>query len=204
MNKITQTILLGILTALLFSAFIYFEEYDLTNRFINTIFGISALALFLYIPKRSILIAGFLIGLLWFYWIGYSFEYQGVGYMTPIITLSFAVIYMLFFAPLYFTNKAYLRAILLFGLSFFEPFDSNWLQIELIFVDSYLGVFKYQLIIVLVALSLIEHVKLGSGELLCFNSSEVEASKYEYFWGKLMATFSFIKHPSAFRMPAVD
>ena len=159
MNKTIQTILLGILTALLFSAFIYFEEYELTNKFINTIFGVSALALFLYIPKRSILIAGFLIGLLWFYWIGYSFEYQGVGYMTPIITLSFAVIYMLFFAPLYFTNKAYIRAILLFGLSFFEPFDWNWLQIELIFVDSYIGVFKYQLIIVLAALSLIEHIK---------------------------------------------
>jgi len=159
MNKTIQTILLGIVTALLFSAFIYFEEYHLTNRFINTIFGVSALALFLYIPKRSILIAGFFIGLLWFYWIGYSFKYQGVGYMTPIITLSFAVIYMLFFAPLYFTNKAYIRAILLFGLSFFEPFDWNWLQIELIFVDSYIGVFKYQLIIVLASLSLIEYVK---------------------------------------------
>lgn len=159
MNKITQTILLGILTALLFSAFIYFEEYGLTNKFINTLLGVGALALFLYIPKRSVLIAGFLIGLLWFYWIGYSFEYQGVGYMTPIITFSFAVIYMLFFAPLYFTNKAYIRAILLFGLSFFEPFDWNWLQIELIFVDSYIGVFKYQLIIVLTALSLIGYVK---------------------------------------------
>ncbi|MCD6190599.1 MAG: apolipoprotein N-acyltransferase [Sulfurimonas sp.] len=159
MNRTIQTILFGILTALLFSAFIYFEEYAITNKFLNTIFGIGALALFLYIPKRSILIAGFLIGLLWFYWIGYSFEYQGVGYMTPIITLSFAVIYMLFFAPLYFTNKAYIRAILLFGLSFFEPFDWNWLQIELIFVDSYIGVFKYQLIIVLASLSLIQHVK---------------------------------------------
>ncbi|MEN8303345.1 MAG: apolipoprotein N-acyltransferase [Campylobacterota bacterium] len=159
MNKTIQTILLGILTALLFSAFIYFEEYGLTNRLINTLFGVSALALFLYIPKRSILIAGFLIGLLWFYWIGYSFEYQGVGYMTPIITFSFGVIYLLFFAPLYFTNKAYIRAALLFGLSFFEPFDWNWLQIELIFVDSYIGIFKYQLIIVLVSLSLIEYVK---------------------------------------------
>ena len=159
MNKTMQTILLGILTALLFSAFIYLEEYNLTNKFINTLLGISSLALLLYIPKRSILVAGFFIGLLWFYWIGYSFEYQGVGYMTPIITLSFAIIYMLFFAPLYFTNKAYIRAVLLFGLSFFEPFDWNWLQIELIFVDSYIGVFKYQLIIVLAALSLIEYVK---------------------------------------------
>ena len=159
MNKLTQTILLGILTALLFSAFIYFEEFNLTNKFINTVFGVGALTLFLYIPKRSVLIAGFLIGLFWFYWIGYSFEYQGVGYMTPIITLSFAVIYMLFFTPLYFTNKAYIRAILLFGLSFFEPFDWNWLQIELLFVDSYIGVFKYQLAIVLISLSLIEFAK---------------------------------------------
>lgn len=159
MNKLTQTILLGILTALFFSAFIYFEEYNLTNKFINTLFGISSLALFLYIPKRSVLTAGFAIGLFWFYWIGYSFEYQGVGYMTPIITLSFAIIYMLFFAPLYFTDKPYIRAILLFGLSFFEPFDWNWLQIELIFVDSYIGIFKYQLMIVLISLSLIEFVK---------------------------------------------
>ena len=153
MNKNIQTILLGTLTALLFSAFIYFEEFGLTNKLVNTLFGIGSLALFLYIPKRSILIAGFLIGLLWFYWIGYSFEYQGVGYMTPIITLAFGVIYLLFFLPLYFTEKAYIRALLLFGLSFVEPFDWNWLQIELIFINSYIGVYKYQLFLVLAALS---------------------------------------------------
>ena len=159
MNKTIQTILMGILTALLFSAFIYFEEYDLTNKLLNTLFGLSALALFLYIPKRSVLIAGFLIGLLWFYWIGYSFEYQGVGYMTPIITFGFAIIYMLFFGVLALTNKIYIRAFLLFGLSFFEPFDFNWLQIELIFVDSYIGVLKYQLILALLALSLPSYIE---------------------------------------------
>jgi len=154
MNKNIQIILLGTLTAILFSAFIYFDEYDLTSKLVNTLFGLVALALFLYIPKRSILVAGFLIGLFWFYWIGYSFEYQGVGYMTPIITLAFGIIYLLFFLPLYFTDKAYIRAILLFGLSFIEPFDWNWLQIELIFIDSYIGVYKYQLLLVLSALSL--------------------------------------------------
>ena len=154
MKNIIKNISLGILTALLFSAFIYFEQYHLTNKFINTLFGLGALALFLYIPKKSILIAGFFIGLLWFYWIGYSFKYQGVGYMTPIITFSFGIIYLLFFAPLYFTDKPYIRAIFLFVLSFVEPFDWNWLQIEVIFVDSYIGVYKYQLFAVLVALSL--------------------------------------------------
>ena len=154
-----QNILLGILTALLFSAFIYFESYELTNKAVNTIFGLAAIGLFLYIPKKSVLVAGFLIGLFWFYWIGYSFKYQGVGYMTPIITFSFALIYLMFFSPLYFTNKALIRAILLFILSFIEPFDWNWMQIELIFIDSYIGAFKYQLASVLLALSLPSLIK---------------------------------------------
>jgi len=158
MNNNLKNILLGITTALLFSAFIYFEEFNLTFKLVNTIFGISALALFLYIPKRAVLIAGFLIGFLWFYWIGYSFKYQGVAYMTPIVTLGFGFIYMLFFGTLAVTNKVYLRAILLFSLSFFEPFDWNWLQIEVLFVDSYIGLFKYQLALVLFALTLPKYV----------------------------------------------
>jgi len=154
MNNLIRIFLLGLLTAILFSAFIYFEHYSLTNKLINTLFGLFSIALLLYIPKKSILVAGFFIGLLWFYWIGYSFEYQGVGYMTPIITLAFAVIYLLFFAPLALTNKPYIRAILLFMLSYFEPFDWNWLQIELLFVESYIGIYKYQLFVLLLALAL--------------------------------------------------
>jgi apolipoprotein N-acyltransferase len=159
MKTFLKIIFLGLYTAFSFSAFIYFDEFGLTNKIINTILGINALALLLYIPKRSIPIAGFTIGILWFYWIGYSFEYQGVGYMTPIVTVAFGFIYLIFFLPLYFTDKAYIRAILLFGLSFVEPFDWNWLQIELIFVDSYIGVFKYQLFIVLAVLSIPQQLK---------------------------------------------
>ena len=158
-RPLVYDLFLALLTALLFSSFIYLEQYGFTIELLNTIFGLFALTLFLQIPKRAVLIAGALIGLLWFYWIGYSFEYQGVGYMTPIITVGFAIIYMLFFGVLALTNKVYIRAFLLFGLSFFEPFDWNWLQIELLFVDSYIGVFKYQLAIVLLALSAPHYVK---------------------------------------------
>lgn len=149
----------GMLTAVLFSAFIYFEYFDLTFKIINTLFGLGALALLLYSSKRSVLIAGFFIGLLWFYWIGYSFKYNGVGYMTPIVTLGFGFVYTLFFGVLALTNKVYIRAVLLFALSFFYPFDWNWLQIELLFVDSYIGVQKYQFVLVLLALSLPNYIK---------------------------------------------
>ena len=159
MKQFSITFLLAILTAILFSAFIYFEYFGLTNNLLNTLFGLTAIALLLYIPKKSVLIAGFFIGLFWFYWIGYSFKYQGVGYMTPIITFSFGIIYLIFFAPLALTNKPYIRAILLFGLSFIELLGWNWMKIELLFVNSYIGVYKYQLIAVLLALSLRSLIK---------------------------------------------
>lgn len=158
-NPLKIDLITGVLTAILFSAFIYLEYFGFTIKVLNTLFALLSLYLLLHISKRAVLVSGFFIGLLWFYWIGYSFEYQGVGYMTPIITFSFAIIYMLFFGVTAFTNKVYIRAILLFALSFFEPFDFNWLQIELLFVDSYIGIQKYQLILVLLALSLPNYIK---------------------------------------------
>ncbi len=151
--------LTGLVTALFFSAFIYFEHWGFTFKLPNTIFGLLAITLFLYIPKRAVLVAGFFIGLLWFYWIGYSFEYNGVGYLTPFVSLGFAIIYLLFFGLLALSKEVYIRAFLLFGLSFFEPFNWNWMQIELIFVESFIGIYKYQLILVLLALSLPKYLQ---------------------------------------------
>lgn len=158
-DSLFRNTLYGIVTALLFSAFIYLEHYGYTVKILNTVFGVSALAMFLYMPKRAVLIAGFFIGIFWFYWIGYSFKYNGVGYLTPFVTLGFGVIYMLFFGVLALTNKVYIRAVLLFGLSYFHPFEWNWMQIELLFVDSYIGVQKYQLALVLLALSLPNYLR---------------------------------------------
>jgi len=149
-----QDLNLGLLTALLFSAFIYFEYFHLTNQAINSISAIFALVLLLIISKRALLIAGFVIGLLWFYWIGYSFEYYAMAWMVPLISFGFGIVYLLFFGTLALTNKIYIRALTLFILTFVAPFYFNWMQIELIFVNSYFGVEKWQFIIILTALSL--------------------------------------------------
>lgn len=155
----TKELAIGGTTAVFFSLFIYFEHYGMTVKLVNTLFGLVSLALLLYIPKRAVLSAGFFIGIFWFYWIGYSFKYNGVGYMEPFVTLLFGIIYMLFFGVLSLTNNAILRAILLFGLSFVEPMDFNWLKIELLFVESYIGIYKYQLALVLAAFALPSFIK---------------------------------------------
>ena len=152
--NIYTTFFYGILTALFFSAFIYLEHYGIEIKLLNTILGLLAFILLLYIPKRSVLIAGFFIGLLWFYWIGYSFKYQNVAYMTPIVTVGFGFIYLIFFSPLYFTSSPIIRAGLLFALSFIDPFNWNWMQLPLPFINSYIGVYKWQFGIVLLSLAL--------------------------------------------------
>ncbi len=140
--------------ALLFSFFIYAEYYDLTNDLLNSITALFAFYFLLKAPSRVLVSAGGFIGLLWFYWIGYSFEYYNVGWMTPIITLFFVLLYALFFGAIAFSKNPLYRAGLLFGLSFVEPMDWNWLQMELPFINSLFGVEKWQYALVLLSLSL--------------------------------------------------
>lgn len=157
-KTLIRDIAIGASTALLFSLFLYLEHLGITLKLLNTLTALIALYALLHMPKKAILSAGFFIGLLWFYWIGYSFEYTDAGYITPLITLGFAVIYMLFFGTLALTNEPYLRALILFGLTFFEPMDFNWMQPELLFVESYIGIFKWQFALVLGALALPRYI----------------------------------------------
>ena len=145
----------GLGIALLFSFFIYAEHFGFTNILLNSLAAIGAFYFLLKVPQRILVIAGGFIGLLWFYWIGYSFEYYNVGWMTPFITLFFVILYALFFGVIGFTNNPLYRAVILFGLSFVEPMDWNWLQIELPFINTFFGVYKWQYALVLISLSLL-------------------------------------------------
>lgn len=147
-------LLQGLGIALLFSCFIYAEHFNLTFELINSVTALAAFYFFLKAPARVILSAGFFIGLLWFYWIGYSFKYYHVGWMAPFITLFFALLYTLFFGVLALTKNPLYRALILFAISFVEPMDWNWLQAELPFVNTFFGIDKWQYALILAALAL--------------------------------------------------
>lgn len=76
---------------------------------------------------------------------------------------------------------------MLFLLSFFEPFDFNWLQPELLFVHSYIGIEKWQYALVLMSLSLFVFIKdkkrvLALGLLLpalSFNAHQIQKLPFE-------------------------
>ncbi len=158
-QKTVYQLLLGAFTALLFSAFIYLAHFGIEIKLLNTLTAIAAFWLLLHIPKKSLLFAGFFIGIFWFYWISYSFKYTGNGVIAPLIILGFGIIYMLFLGVLALTDKPYVRAVLLFGLSFVAPMHFNWMQLSLPFVESYIGIYKWQLAVVLAALSLDNLIK---------------------------------------------
>ena len=150
-----KDVLSALITAGFFSAFIYFAHFNLTCKLCDSLFALAAFASLLYAPKRVVLFSGFFIGLFWFYWIGYSFKYYGMTPMVePFIAIGFGLVYSLFFGTLALTKKIYLRAFILFILSYVAPFGFNWMKIELLFINSYFGTAKLDLAIILTALTL--------------------------------------------------
>ena len=144
----------GLGISLLFSLFIYTEYFDLTSKAINSLMALVAFYLLLTVSRRFLIITGAFVGLLWFYWIGYSFEYYHVGWMAPFITLFFILLYALFFGVAGITTNPFYRAGIFFVLSYVEPMDWNWLQMELPFVNSYMGIEKWQYALILFSLAL--------------------------------------------------
>ena len=157
-HKTLANLSLGFFTALLFSAFIYLGDMGIEIKWLNTLTALCAFWLLLHIPKQAVLSAGFFIGLLWFYWVGYSFKYTDMPLAVPFVSLAFAIAYMLIFGVLALSDRAWIRALLLFGLSYLVILDFNWMQLSLPFIESYVGIYKWQLAIVLLALSLDEFI----------------------------------------------
>ncbi len=153
-KKLLHQIVLGFVTALFFSAFIYLSDFGIEFKALNTVSALIAFWLLLHVPKRTLLLSGFFIGILWFYWISYSFKYTGDGIIAPFVVFGFGIVYMLYFGIVALSNKPYVRAVLLFAISFYAPLDFNWMQMSLPFVESYVGIYKWQLALVLAALSL--------------------------------------------------
>lgn len=152
-SLITELVIAPLVIALFFSAFIYWEYFGLTFKLLNTLSGLIALYALLHAPKRTVLISGFWIGLLWCYWIGFSFQYYSLGWATWLVALGFGIVYSLYYGTMALTANPLLRALILFGLTFVWPMDFNWMQPEIIFVESYLGFSKWQFALILFSLA---------------------------------------------------
>lgn len=148
-------IIKGLVTAILFSSSLYLSYFNIEVKIINTILALISFYLLLTIPRTSLFYTGFFIGILFFYWISFSFIFYDLYYLVPFVILALALFYGLFFLSISIFNNIYAKAISLVILSFIEPFTFNWLKFELLFVNSYLGISKLSFLLVLFSLVLL-------------------------------------------------
>ncbi len=154
-NKIN--IIKGLITALLFSTPIYLAYFGFEIKIINTICLLLSLYFILKIDRISLFYSGFFVGILWFYWVSFSFRYYDLSYLIPLVILFFALVYALLFLLISIKDNIYLRAILFFGLAFFNPFGFNWFKPDILLLDSYFEANK--IVLGLIILSTIFLVK---------------------------------------------
>jgi apolipoprotein N-acyltransferase len=120
------------------SAFIYSAYFEITSFVLNSL--LAVIGFYLLIGENRIVWfwSGFFIGLLWFYWISFSFVYYDLDYLIPLIILGVALSYgLLFWVIGRLSTNAFVQTVLLFSLSYIAPFGFNWFKPELILLNTY-------------------------------------------------------------------
>ena len=158
-NSNKNFIIKGLITAILLSAFIYLSYFNIEYRLIDTIFGLLGIYFLLTIPRKAMFIAGFLSGVLWFYWMIISLKYYDLIYLAPVLLLAIGVLYGFIFLLFTLYDKIYFRLIAIFAFTFLGPFGFDWMKFELLFIDSYLGTSKEDFLLILVSLLMIAKLK---------------------------------------------
>ncbi|ANV98615.1 apolipoprotein N-acyltransferase [Helicobacter enhydrae] len=120
--------------------------------FLNTCFGLISFYVFLTLPSRSAWGFGFWVGLLSFYWVGYSFVYFGFSYLVIPIALFVASVYMVILRCALWFEHIILRSVALLSLSYIHPFEFDWFVPDSLFAYSFVGVHKWQLVLVVCGL----------------------------------------------------
>lgn len=143
-------IIKGFISSILLSSFIYLSYFNIEFKILNTILGLSALYFLLIIPKKALLISGFLTGILWCWWMAVSLQYYDLVYLTPVILIFIGIVYAIIFYLFAFFDRLTFRILAIFAFTFFAPFGFNWMKFELLFVDSYIGISKLDFFLVLV------------------------------------------------------
>lgn len=162
----TNNIIRGFLISLLSAGAIYLDWFGLVNYLLNTILGILTLYYLLQADRRVWFWFGFFMATLWFWWISMSFANYGFAWAIPIgviITSTIFASIFLFFASIaeYIgkkSNKEYMplaiKALFLLLFSYIHPLGFDWYKPEMVFVNSYIGIEKWQFALTLFAISL--------------------------------------------------
>jgi apolipoprotein N-acyltransferase len=178
----TNHIIEGLFIAICLSSFIYIEHFALLNGYllqaVNTVLALFGLYRLIKANTPIWFFAGFFIGVAWFWWMAVSFNYYNLPYLVvPVVVIIGLIMGLIFlfagYVASYIANKIEsrfplidreftiytLRAFAIFIPITFELFGFNWFKLQLLFVDSYLGVNWWQFLVVVLTLALFATTK---------------------------------------------
>jgi apolipoprotein N-acyltransferase len=152
-------IIKGLIIAFGFSAFIYLAYFGIFNKTINSIFAIVSLYFILTSSRQVAFYIGFFIGIFWFYWVSISLQYYELTFFAPIVVILFGLGFAVIFYIINFIDNIFLRALLIFSLSYIHPLGFNWFIPELVFIDTYFSIEKEYFAVILASLVMFNKLK---------------------------------------------
>ncbi|NLK66203.1 MAG: apolipoprotein N-acyltransferase [Campylobacteraceae bacterium] len=128
----TNEIIKGFYVSFLISNFIFLTLFDNTVlNFISPFLAIYGFYKLFKFNRFEFFHTGFFVGVLWFYWVSFSLRFYGMSFLIPLEILFFGFVYGALFLICGWFKSLYVRGFLLLGLSYFYPFNFNWLNLEL-------------------------------------------------------------------------
>jgi len=143
----------SLLSTLFFTFFLYAAYLKLDSYIINTVFSLMGFYTLFLLTKKELFVTGFLISILWFWWISFSFIYYELEYLIPLVLIGIGLIYGILFYFIGLFQNIYFKITYIFSLSFVNPFGFNWFKLELPFINSYLGTSKIEFLLILISLA---------------------------------------------------
>ncbi|MBR2158777.1 MAG: apolipoprotein N-acyltransferase, partial [Campylobacter sp.] len=160
----------GFIISILLSLFIFLDILNL--EYIANLSLISAIFGFYFLLKSSRQIwfwSGVFTGLFWFYWISFSLIYYNFAYLIPIEILGICLIYGFIFLSAGWLENIYIKAIFLLFASYIAPFGFDWLNFELIFVDTFFipSIYTLALVLISIIIAIKFNIYFGISLLIC-------------------------------------
>lgn len=135
----TKNIIKAFVGAFLLANFIFLSIFEnFIFDFISPFLTLLGIYIIINLDRTGFFMAGFFTGILWFYWISFSFVYYELTWLIPFVVFFIGIIYAIIFLAASLPSFVFLRAVLLFIFSYIHPFGFNWFNLEATLV---LGVF---------------------------------------------------------------
>lgn len=133
----TNEIIKGFYVSFLISNFIFLTLFEnLAVNFISPFLAIYGFYKLFKFNKFEFFHTGFFIGIFWFYWVSFSLRFYDLSYLIPLAILFLGFAYGSVFLACGWFKNLYVRAILLLLVSYFYPFNFNWLNLEAVLLPG--------------------------------------------------------------------